>query len=123
MLGLAERFFAAIEAADIDAIRACYAPDAKIWHNFDGIEQTVEENLKVLVWMTPRLINKRYDVLRREALPDGFMQQHVLRGELRDGRPFEMPACVICQVSKGCITRLEEYLDTGQSSALRTSKP
>jgi len=123
MLDLAERFFAAIEAADMDAIRACYAPEARIWHNFDGVEQTVEENLKVLVWMIPRLVNKRYDVVRREVLPNGFMQQHVLRGELQDGRPFAMPACVICQISEGRITRLEEYLDTGQSSALRESKP
>ncbi len=92
MLELAQRFFAAIEAGDLDAIRTCYAPDARIWHNFDGIDQTVEENLKVLVWMKPRLINKRYDVLRREAVSNGFMQQHVLRGELQDGPPFEMRA-------------------------------
>ena len=42
---LAARFFAAIEAGDIDAIRAIYAPDARIWHNTDGIEfpgQTVD---------------------------------------------------------------------------------
>jgi ketosteroid isomerase-like protein len=119
LLDIAEKFFAAIESGDPDAIRTCYAPDARIWHNFDGIEQTVDENLKVLVWMKPRLLNKRYDVQRREALPSGFMQQHILRGELIDGSPFEMPACVICQVSDGLITRLEEYLDTAQSSLLR----
>jgi ketosteroid isomerase-like protein len=42
------RFFAAIEAGDIDLVRAIYAPDALIWHNDDLIEQPVEENLKVL---------------------------------------------------------------------------
>ena len=119
MLEIAERFFAAIEAADPDAIRSCYAPDARIWHNFDGVEQTVDENLKVLAWMAPRLQNRHYDVLRREVLPTGFMQQHVLRGDLIDGTAFEMPACVVCQVSNGRITRLEEYLDSAQAALLR----
>ena len=42
------RFFAALEAGDIDTLREIYAPDAVIWHNNDLIEQPVEENLKVL---------------------------------------------------------------------------
>jgi ketosteroid isomerase-like protein len=32
---LAARFFDAIEAGDADAALACYAPDARIWHNTD----------------------------------------------------------------------------------------
>jgi ketosteroid isomerase-like protein len=42
------RFFAALEAGDIDTLREIYAPDAVIWHNDDLIEQPVEDNLKVL---------------------------------------------------------------------------
>ena len=38
-LDLAERFFKAIEAADIDAVKEIYAPDAEIWHNTDGLAQ------------------------------------------------------------------------------------
>jgi ketosteroid isomerase-like protein len=47
-LDFAERFVAAIQAGDTDAVRACYAPDAKLWHNSDGIEQTVDQVLGVL---------------------------------------------------------------------------
>ena len=36
-LDVAERFFKAIEAADIDAVKEIYAPDAEIWHNTDGL--------------------------------------------------------------------------------------
>jgi ketosteroid isomerase-like protein len=115
----AEKFVAAIAAGDLEAVRACYAPDARIWHNFDGINQTVDENLKTLSWMTRKLFKRRYEILRREVLPTGFIQQHILRGELPDGRPFEMPACIICQVSdEGLITRLEEYLDPAQAAVL-----
>lgn len=120
ILAVADRFFKAIEAGDAEAIRACYAPEARIWHNFDGVEQAVDDNLKVLAWMKPRLLNKHYDVQRRVPLESGFLQQHVLRGELKDGTAFAMPACVICQVSGGRITQLEEYLDSAHAAMLRS---
>ena len=41
---LAVRFFDAVEAGDIAALRACYADDARIWHNTDRAEQTPEDN-------------------------------------------------------------------------------
>ncbi|MGH9269678.1 MAG: hypothetical protein ACRDZ2_00205 [Ilumatobacteraceae bacterium] len=37
-LDLAERFFAAIEAGDLDAVGGIYADEAVIWHNHDGVE-------------------------------------------------------------------------------------
>lgn len=41
-------FFAALEAGDIGTLREIYAPDALIWHNDDLLEQSVEDNLRVL---------------------------------------------------------------------------
>ena len=108
----------AIEAGDIDGVRACYAPDAKIWHNNDGIEQTVEQNLKVLGWFGRTLKNRHYRILRREALPDGFLQLHVLEATLPDGAPWRLDACVIVRMENGVIARLDEYLDSGQTAAL-----
>ena len=73
-LALAVRFVTAIEAGDIDAIRAIYAPDARVWHNTDGIEfpgQTVDENLKVLAWMGRFLRDKHYDIVRRSETATG----------------------------------------------------
>src|SRR6185503_2921801 len=80
-LEIAERFFAAIEAGDVERIKAIYAPDAVIWHNNDQKEQTVEENMRVLNWVVRNLKNRRYRVTRRAAIPDGFVQQHVLEAE------------------------------------------
>lgn len=118
-LDTAERFFRAIESGDVEAVRAIYAPDARIWHNFNRAEQTVEENLKVLAWLARKLQNRRYRVERRVAIPGGFLQQHVLEAETASG-PFSMPACIVCQVAAGRITRLEEYLDSAQAAHLRT---
>ncbi|MBX3492311.1 MAG: nuclear transport factor 2 family protein [Parvibaculum sp.] len=115
---VAERFFRAVETGDTDEVARVYAPDARIWHNFSQVEQTVEENLKVLRWMARKLPGRRYDVLRRVVIPGGFMQQHVVRGTLADGSEFAMPACVVCLVESGRIARLEEYLDPAQAAVL-----
>jgi ketosteroid isomerase-like protein len=118
-LDFAERFVGAIQSGDTETVRACYAPDAKLWHNNDGIEQTVDQNMKVLDWFIRTLPDRNYRVIRREALPDGFMQQHVLEATLPDGTEWAMDACVVVKVENGVITRLDEYLDSAKSSALR----
>lgn len=118
-LEVAERFFRAVEAGDVEAIRAIYAPDARIWHNNDRLEQSVDQNLRVLAWVAKNLTSRHYRVQRRVAIPGGFMQQHVLEAETAGG-PFSMPACVVCEVRDGRITRLEEYLDSAQANHLRT---
>ncbi|RAV76137.1 nuclear transport factor 2 family protein [Aerococcus loyolae] len=117
-LALAARFVTAIENADIDEIKACYAEDARIWHNFDNVEQTVDENLKVLRWMVRVLHDRKYNVSRRHVIPGGYVQQHVLSGKRTNGEAFAMPACLIVTVKDGRITRLEEYLDPAQASTL-----
>ncbi|MGI8927762.1 MAG: nuclear transport factor 2 family protein [Tepidiformaceae bacterium] len=119
MLALAERFFAAIEAGDLETIRSIYAPDARVWHNFDGIEQTVEENLRVLKWMVRAVPGRRYDEVRRQVTPGGWVQQHVLRGTAPNGQPFEMPACIVFTVAAGRVTRVDEYLDSAHAAVLR----
>lgn len=118
-LELADRFVRAIEAGDEATIRAIYAPDAQIWHNHDNADQSVGENLRVLRWLIRTLSSRHYRVLRREALSNGFLQQHVLEGVLPDGRPFALPACIVCTVVGGRIARLEEYLDIGGARPLQ----
>jgi ketosteroid isomerase-like protein len=118
VLDLAERFMGAIQAGDAETVRACYAPDARIWHNNDGIEQTVDQNMKVLNWIARKLPGRHYRVLSREALKDGFLQQHVLEATLPDGTAWAMPACVVVRMKDGAIIRLDEYLDSAHSAAL-----
>ena len=116
-MDVAERFFAAIEAGDVERIKAIYAPNAIIWHNNDQKEQTVDENLRVLDWVVRNLKNRHYRVKRRVAIPGGFLQQHVLEADTANG-PFSMPACIVVEVKDGRISRLDEYLDSGQTAVL-----
>jgi ketosteroid isomerase-like protein len=120
VLDLADRFMTAVETGDLETVRACYAPDAKIWHNNDNIEQTVEQNLRVLGWVARTLPNRRYRLIKRAALKDGFVQQHWLEAVLPDGTDWKMPACLVVTVKDGQIVRLDEYLDSAHAAVLQT---
>ena len=116
------RFFAALEEGDIDTLREIYATDAVIWHNDDLIEQSVEENLKVLRGLHRTVSGLRYDIIRRVPAPDGMMQQHVMRGLLPDGTEVELHAAMYVQIRGGHITRIEEYLDSGFRATIRAAR-
>jgi|SRR5208282_3809549 ketosteroid isomerase-like protein len=111
----AEKLFRAIENGDIDAIRNIYTPETKIWHNNDGIAQSVEQNLAVLKWVVSNIKNVKYTEVRRQPTLTGFVQQHVLRGRFKD-KDIALPACIVATVEDGHITRLDEYLDSAQTA-------
>ncbi|HEU4841934.1 MAG TPA: nuclear transport factor 2 family protein [Ilumatobacteraceae bacterium] len=115
---LADRFFAAIEAGDIAAVRDIYAPDAEIWHNTDGLVQSPDDNARTLGWIAANLRDVTYTKVKRSATDDGFVQQHVLVATNRAGARIEVPACIVTTVRDGRITRLDEYLDSASVAAI-----
>lgn len=120
--GTVIRFFAAIEAGDIETVRAIYSPDALIWHNDDLIEQNVTDNLKVLAALHKAVSGLRYEVIRRALTDDGVIQQHVLRGTLPDGQEVALHAAMYLRVEDGHVTRIEEYLDSAKRSSIRKAR-
>jgi hypothetical protein len=123
---LADRFVAAITGGDVDTLRSLYAAGARIWHNGPGegggAEQCVDDNLRTLRWLSRNLDDFRYEEIRRDPLPDGYVQRHVLRGRLADAErtPIELAACLFVTVDgTGRISRIEEYADTRGSDPLR----
>jgi len=118
-LEVADRLFKSIERGDIAAIREIYAPDVIIWHNNDGATQTVDANLAVVGWVVANISEIAYTEIRRHATPTGFVQQHVMRGRVKaSGKELRLPACIICDVENGRITRLDEYFDSAQIAVL-----
>lgn len=121
---IADRLLAAITRGDTETVRGLYAPGALIWHNGPGPgggeAQGVEENLRTLRWLARNLTDLRYDEIRRDPLPGGYVQRHVLRAQLADGTQLEIAACLFVTVDDGGrITRIEEYADTRASDPLR----
>ena len=105
------RFFDAIEQGDVEAAAAVYAPDAVIWHNTDEAATSREASIAVLRDIVRNLEDRRYADRRVATFATGFVQQHVLIGQMGDGTTFRLPACVVATVRDGLITRLDEYYD------------
>ena len=117
---MAQRFFDAIEAGDIETMQGSFTPDAEIWHNTDEQIQGPEDNRKTLAGMVTRILDRVYDDRRLEVFPGGFVQQHILRGTRKhDGERLALPACIVCAVKDGRITRLDEYFDSARVAEFR----
>ncbi len=121
-LEVVARLIRAIETGDVDAARAIYDPSVAIWHNTDGLTQTVGENLETLRQLVAVTSERRYDQVRRYAFDKGggttgVVEQHVLRATFVNGRTLELPACLIVDVVDGRITALDEYFDSAALSA------
>ena len=121
MRAFATRFFDCVEAGDIAGLRSCYADDAAIWHNTDGSEQTADENADALKGFVARIGERVYAKRRVAVWPGGFVQQHELQGVRRDGVRVTLPACIVCAVADGRITRLDEYFDSAHVAEFRKS--
>jgi len=115
---LADRIFAAIMAGDVEAVRAIYADDVEVWHNFDMVTQNRDLNLKTLAWMSAKATNLRYTEIDRILVEDGFVQQHVLKATAPNGTEITVPAMLRVRCQDGRITRIDEYLDPAQAAAL-----
>ncbi len=115
---LLDRLLAAIERCDIDTVLQVYADDAKIWHNYDNLEVTAQDNARQIRWFSTRLSGMQYTDIRRIPVTDGVVQQHVLRGTAPNGELVQVHAMLKIYVRNGRIARLEEYLDPSQAASL-----
>jgi ketosteroid isomerase-like protein len=110
---LATRLFDAVSCGDMKTVADCYADDAVLWHNFDGVKKTRTQVVENLTAMHARIADKSYESRRLNVFEGGFVQQHVLHGtRVGDGKRLTMPAAIVCQVKNGKITRFDEYLDS-----------
>lgn len=111
-IAFARRFFAAVERGDLETVRALYAPDARIWTAQDPAERSPEENLAVLAWVKDNIAGFRYEDVRCQPTPTGFVEQHTTCGTAPGGGEFRFAACLVVRIEDGKVTRLEEYFDT-----------
>jgi uncharacterized protein len=113
---LADRFCAAIETADLQALRAIYATDAVIWHNYNSAETTAAQNIAVIGTFPALFDSFAYTEIRREFFTNGFVQQHVARGRKKSGETFAVPVCMVVRVRGEHIVRIDEYFDSAHDA-------
>ena len=117
---MAQRFFDAIEAGDIETMRESFTPDAEIWHNTDELIVTRDDTAQTLTGMVARIKDRKYADRRLTTFPGGFVQQHVLKGKrVHDDAEVRLPCAIICKVEGGKITRLDEYFDSAHVAEFR----
>lgn len=116
-IALVTRFADRIEAGDLAGLNACFAPDARIWHNTDQLFATVEENSAGASYFFEHFTKRTYNNRRIALLPDGAMLQFVAHIEKADGRSFDWPGCVVFEIVDGRIVTLEEYIDMASFTA------
>ncbi len=115
-----ERFFAAIEAKDIDAVADFYTDDVQVWHNFSNSSQDKATNIAVLTALCAGVETLRYEIVERLVLADGrVLQKHLLRATGSGTEEVVIPACMFLTLAGERISRIEEYLDTAQANQLR----
>ena len=108
---LANRFFDAIERADIDAVEQAYAPDVEYWMNLTGESQGLDAILELVRLFSRKVKDLHYEVESREFFTGGFVQRCTITGELASGEALAVPLCLVIHVEEGRIARLYEYID------------
>lgn len=106
-----DHLFAGIVAGDLGAVRACFTPDAKVWHGYDCIAHDLEGFLGGLEKAFAAGMALRYDDIRRLRTEDGFVQHHVFVAPAPGGGWDCKPCCNVFHLKDGRIHRVEEYLD------------
>src|SRR3546814_16772031 len=86
---MAQRFFDAIEAGDIETMQSSFTPDAEIWHNTDELIVTPAQTAQTLTGMVARIKDREYVDRQPTTFPGGFDQQNGLteigRAACREG--------------------------------------
>lgn len=113
-----DRMMAAIEHNDPDEMGRVTADDMTVWHNFDGLVQTREDNLALLGGLG--LVGRpRYRVLARVAAGDRVIQRHELTVTTWDGTTdYRLDVALFVTVRDDRIVAVEEYIDSAQVARL-----
>jgi ketosteroid isomerase-like protein len=110
-----DRFFAAVEAGDIDAVEEIYDPDVQVWLNVTSQAIDRKQSLGVLRYFTERLVGMRYEILERRTWDGGAMQRHVVHGHVKE-QALTIQACIVFHLADGHITHVYEYVDARETA-------
>jgi ketosteroid isomerase-like protein len=119
---VADRLFAAIERADTAAIEALWDDEILVWHSGDAYDSRRARALKIIYWFINRTSERRYEILDRQLFDGGFVQQHILHADGRNGGRIAMRVCIVIKIgANGLINRIDEYFDPAEMAPLLDS--
>ncbi|WGM47509.1 hypothetical protein KOAAANKH_02386 [Brevundimonas sp. NIBR10] len=114
-----EDAYGAMQRGDLVAARACFAPEALVWHNFDRIDRCLDETMADWGGMITAFPERGLERISRERTEGGsFVQQHLFVVRDSRGARRAWPVCLIVRIESGRILRIEEYVDRAGSFEL-----
>jgi SnoaL-like domain len=120
-LALAEAYRHATAANDAEALRALHEPDARTWHNLDGLSVSVDDSTRSLGWLHRRVPDLHLDEVHVTPTSDGFVVRWTMAGTAPGGE-LRLHSCVVVEASPaGKVARAAEYLDSAQLAVLRSA--
>ena len=115
---VADRLFEAIENSDIAMIQQLWNDDVVVWKVADH-DRDKERALRVLTWFINTTTDRRYEILDRQLFDGGFVQQHILHANGRNGGLISMRVCIVIKLGvNGLISRIDEYFDPTEIAPL-----
>ena len=108
---VADRLFEAIEQSDIAMVGQMWNEDVVVWKVADH-DRDKERALRVITWFVNTTTHRRYEILDRRLFDGGFVQQHILHANGRNGGSISMRVCIVIKLgANGLISRIDEYFD------------
>ena len=118
---VADRLFGAIERGDIALVEQLWDDDVVVWKVADR-DRDRERALRVIAWFVDRTTDRRYEILDRQFFDGGFVQQHILHADGRNGGSISMRVGIVIKVgANGLIIRIDEYFDPAEIAPLLES--
>ena len=118
---VADRLFGAIERGDTALVEQLWDDDIVVWKVADR-DRDRERALRVIAWFVDRTTDRRYEILDRQFFDGGFVQQHILHADGRNGGSISMRVGIVIKVgANGLIRRIDEYFDPAEIAPLLES--
>lgn len=114
---VARTMFDAFEAGDTESARKVLADDFTGSQN-GGPAMDRDTLLRFSSAVKAAVPDFRYEEIVCAATPDGFVEEHTVRGTLPDGEPLELRLCVVGTVEGAKVKSLREYLDSAGAAGL-----
>ena len=115
---VADRLFGAIENGDIAAVQQMWNDDVVVWKVADR-DRNKDSAMRVIDWFVDTTTDRRYEILDRQFFDGGFVQQHILHANGRNGGSIAMRVCIVIKLgANGLISRIDEYFDPADIAPL-----
>jgi hypothetical protein len=99
-----------------------FSDDFAIWYNFSGQSLDRATALAFFQSYFPT-ISLRYDDIVCTPTSTGWVQQHLVQTDGSNGFKIrDMPVCMVVTIRDKQISRIEEYIDSGQTAGFDASQ-